>query len=322
LRDSMTEEFIRHSDRWVDASRLSDDELAARIQADKIDILIDVSGHTAGNRLAVFARKPAPVAVTAWGNPAGTGSPTTDFVFADPVMIPSEVRHLFPEQIHDLPCAATIDPAPAQRRASEPPCLTRGHVTFGVLNRISKISPDAVRIWSEILRAVPSARLMIKHSALDEAAVRSSIFERFAAQGIAEARIDCIGSTSRDDHLTAYAGVDICLDPFPQNGGISTFEALAMGVPTVCKLGNGLSSRACGAILTSIGLSEWIGDGEAGYIDVAVKAAASPDVLKALRNELPARLEGSATGNPIAYTKAVEDAYRTFWQRYCARAPL
>lgn len=320
FRDRVTEEFMQIADRWVDASRLSDDELAARIRADKIDILIDLSGHTAGNRLAVFARKPTPVAVTAWGNPAGTGSPTTDYVFADPVMIPPEVRHLFPERIHDLPCGVTLDPAPAQFRSSEPPCLAKGHVTFGMLNRINKISPDAVRVWSDILRAVPGARLTIKHNALDEAAVRDSIIARFAAQGIPVARLDCIGSTSRDGHLAAYAGVDICLDPFPQNGGISTLEALAMGVPSVCKLGNGLSSRVCGAILTSVGLSEWIGDGEAGYIDVAVKAAASPDVLKALRNELPARIEASVVGNPVAYTKAVEDAYRTFWRRYCVSA--
>jgi predicted O-linked N-acetylglucosamine transferase (SPINDLY family) len=297
---------------------MADDELAAKIRIDKIDILIDLSGHTDGTRLAVFARKPAPIAVTAWGNPTGTGSPTTDYLFADPVVIPADARHLFAEQVYDLPCCSIIDSPPAALRIADPPCLTRGYTTFGVFNRISKISPQAVTVWSEILRAAPGSRLTIKNTALDDAGLRRHLIERFTAQGVPAGRIQCVGSTSRKDHLAAYGDIDICLDPFPQNGGISTWESLQMGVPVVAKLGNSFSSRVSGAILSALGLAEWIADGNAGYIDRAVKFASAPDFLRTTRHALPARIESSVAGNPVAYTRAVEDAYRAFWRRYCA----
>jgi predicted O-linked N-acetylglucosamine transferase (SPINDLY family) len=297
---------------------MSDDELAARIRADRIDILVDLSGHTAGNRLAVFARKPAPIAVTAWGSPTGTGSPTTEYLFADPVVIPSEVRHLFAEQVYDLPCVSTIDPPPATLGIVEPPCIARGYTTFGVFNRVNKISPEAVTIWCEILHALPHSRLMIKHTSLDDAGLRRHLTERFIMQGIAAERIQCMGSTSRGEHLLAYGNVDVCLDPFPQNGGISTWEPLQMGVPVVAKLGDSFASRVSGAILGAIGLPEWIADGDAGYVALALKLAAAPDYLQSMRHELPGRIAASAAGNPVTYTRAVEDAYRAFWRRYCA----
>src|SRR5207247_30582 len=112
LRDELTEQFERNADKWVDAAHLSDDELTERIKADKVDILVDLSGYTAGNRLTVFARKPAPIQVTAWGHATGTGLPTMDYLFSDPVAIPEEVRHLFAERIHDLPCFLTMLPPP------------------------------------------------------------------------------------------------------------------------------------------------------------------------------------------------------------------
>jgi len=160
--------------------------------------------------------------------------------------------------------------------------------------------------------------LTIKNPALDDAVLRRHLIERFTAQGVPPERIQCVGSTSRRDHLAAYGDVDICLDPFPQNGGISTWESLQMGVPVVAKLGNSFASRVSGAILTAIGLPEWVADGNAGYVDLALKFAASPDYLTTMRHELPARIDGSVAGNPAAYTRAVEDAYRAFWRRYCA----
>jgi predicted O-linked N-acetylglucosamine transferase (SPINDLY family) len=315
LRDEMTELFERNADKWVDASRLIDDELAERIKADKVDILVDLSGHTAGNRLAVFARKPAPVQVTAWGSASGTGLPTIDYLFSDPVATPQEVRHLYPERIHDLPCFMTMRPPAAL--LAPPPWVAAAPLTFGVFNRINKISDHALRLWCEILRVVPASRLVIKNPALDDVALARRTVERFTAHGIAAGRIDCVGSTSRLHHLAAYGGIDICLDPFPQNGGISTWEALHMGVPVVAKLGDSSAGRAAGAILASLGLSEWIAEDDASYIDIAVRFAAMPAYRKTLREELPARILTTAAGDPVAYTKSVELAYRTFWTRYC-----
>jgi predicted O-linked N-acetylglucosamine transferase (SPINDLY family) len=143
------------------------------------------------------------------------------------------------------------------------------------------------------------------------------VIERFIAQGISAERIVCRGGTSRPDHLAAFGGVDICLDPFPQNGGVSTWEALQMGVPVVAMLGHGSASRIAAAILSSTGLQDWIGDDDAAYHDIAVKFATMPAHLAALRSELPARVAACAAGNPSAYTRSVEDAYRGFWKRYC-----
>jgi predicted O-linked N-acetylglucosamine transferase (SPINDLY family) len=320
IRDSMTEELERSADKWVDAAHLTDEELADRIRADRIDILIDLSGHTAGNRLAVFARKPAPVAVSGFGSGSGTGLPTVEYLFADPVSTPPEVRHLYPERIHDLPCLTTLAAPPAECRTAEPPCLARGHVTFGIFNRIEKISENNFPVWSRILSAVPGARLVLKHFALADPALAHQMVERFVAHGVAAERITCLGQTTRGEHLAAYAGVDICLDPFPYNGGASTWEALHMGVPVVAMLGNRSSSRAAAAILSSIGLTDWIASDEAAYVDVAAGHAAQGELLRRLRRGLPDRIANSAAGDTARYTRAVEQAYRGFWNAYCACA--
>jgi predicted O-linked N-acetylglucosamine transferase (SPINDLY family) len=143
--------------------------------------------------------------------------------------------------------------------------------------------------------------------------------ERFARHGIAADRIDFLGSTTREGHLIAYSNVDICLDPFPQNGGVSTWEPLHMGVPVVAKLGNTVPSRLGGAILSSVGLTEWVAASADEYVAIALRYASRPDDLNKLRHELPARISTSAAGNAARYTKAVEDAYTTMWQDYCKR---
>ena len=144
LRDSITDGLQRVADKWVDAWRMTDDQLAEQIISDRIDILVDLSGFTGGNRLRVFARKPAPIQVTAWGHATGNGMPEIDYLFSDPVSTPAEVRHLFAEKVYDLPCLLTIDAPPASvKPALQPPCLTNGYVTFGVFNRLEKISADS-----------------------------------------------------------------------------------------------------------------------------------------------------------------------------------
>ena len=319
-RDEMTEKFKPLADVWVEAGQLSDDELADRIQADGIDILIDVSGHTTGNRLHVFARKPAPIQVTGFGHATGTGLQTMDHVLADPIFIPEPARHLLAEKVHDLPCLITIDPI-QDVPPSELPMLRNGYVTFGVFNRIYKISDEAIRVWSRIMREVAGSKIIIKHGLLDDPLLRHSLLSRFAAQGIAEENVICMGSTSRHEHLLAFANVDISLDTFPQNGGISTWESLYAGVPVVAKLGNGSSSRAGGSIVASVGLSDWVAVDDDGYAATACKYAAQPARLATLRAELPARIAASPAGNVELYTREVEAAYRQFWRDYCAAAP-
>src|SRR6185312_6272899 len=201
----------------------------------------------------VFARKPAPVQVSAWGSGTGTGLQTMDYLFADPVTIPQNVRHLFAEMIYDLPCIITMDRLSQDGRQLAPPMLRNGFVTFGVFNRIDKISDEVLAVWSKLLRALPASKIAVKHLALDEALLRDTLVGRFVAQGVAQERVICMGSSERRDHLLAFETIDISLDPFPQNGGISTWESLYMGVPVVAKLGNGVSSRVAGTILNAVG---------------------------------------------------------------------
>ncbi|UWU73015.1 tetratricopeptide repeat protein [Bradyrhizobium huanghuaihaiense] len=318
-RDEMTDKFMALADVWVDAWQLSDDELADRIEADKVDILIDVSGHSTGNRLPVFARKPAPIQVTGFGHATGTGLRTMDYVLADPVFIPQSARHLLAEKVHDLPCLITVDPI-LDVPPSELPMLRNGHVTFGVFNRINKISDEAIRVWSKLMREVAGSKIMIKHTLLDDALVRDGLLARFVAQGIAEDNVICLGSTPRQEHLQTFAKVDISLDTFPQNGGVSTWESLYAGVPVVAKLGHGASSRAGGSIVAAVGLNDWVAEDDEGYAAIACKFAAQPAALAKLRADLPARIAASSAGNVEIFTREVEAAYRRFWRDYCAAA--
>jgi predicted O-linked N-acetylglucosamine transferase (SPINDLY family) len=316
VRDAVTIEAQSLADAWVDATQLSDDELADRIQADGVDVLVDLSGHSAGNRLMVFARRPAPIQVSAWGNPTGTGLPTIDYILADPVSIPEAARHLFVERIYDLPCAITIETVPGLHRPTVP-AMRNGYVTFGVFNRIDKISDGAMAVWSRLLRTIAGSKIVIKHGALNDPLLRDGLIGRFLAHGVSEDSIRWIGATSRRDHLSMFEDIDISLDPFPQNGGVSTWESLHMGVPVIAKLGNSVSSRVAGAILKAVGLNDWVADDDDGYIAIAQKYASMPSHLEKLRADLPAIIANSDAGNFDIYTHRVEQGYRQFWREYC-----
>ena len=313
IEDAATNSFRDVADRWRNVLQLSDDRLADCIRADKVDILVDLSGHTEGNRLRTFARKPAPIQVSAWGHAAGTGLPTIDYLFSDPVLIPSEVRSLFAEQIYDLPCAIITETPRAGLLSLEPPVVANGYVTYGAFNRVSKLSDAVIDVWAQILRFDASSRLLIKHYLIDDAAVRGMLIEKFASNGIASDRISLMGSTSRDEHLAAYRCVDICLDPFPHGGGVSTWESLYMGVPVVAKLGNGTTSRVGGAILSAVGMCDWVAADDDQYVEIALRSAAGH--LQTIRQELPDLINRRCSAT--AYTRAVEDAYRTMWKKHC-----
>jgi predicted O-linked N-acetylglucosamine transferase (SPINDLY family) len=318
IHDVVTEECRSLADIWVDdAWQLSDEELADRIQSDRIDILVDLSGHSAGNRLTVFARKPAPIQVTAWGSATGTGLATMDYLFADPVTAPDAARHLFAEKIYDLPCVITSEPLPAVR-PTPLPLIRNGHVAFGAFNRIDKISDSALAAWAKLMRDLAGSTIVIKNGALDDPFLRDGLIGRFAAHGVSQDRIKCLGLTLRNEHLAEFANIDISLDPFPQNGGVSTFESLQMGVPVVTKLGKTAPSRLGAAILKAVGLDDWVADDDDGYIDIARRYASQASQLEALRASLPARVNASAAGNSEIYTRRVEEGYRQFWRDYCA----
>jgi predicted O-linked N-acetylglucosamine transferase (SPINDLY family) len=318
--DDVTRQFQDLSHDWVRTSCLSDDQLADRIRQDGVDILIDLSGHSKGNRLLVFGRKPAPIQVTAWGHGGGTGLPMIDYQFTDPVHIPTWARPLFAETAYDLPCCITYEPPAYAPPVLESPARGRGFITFGSLNRFSKITPALLELWARVLRSVPHSHLLLKDGIFDDAQRRAAVFAHFAQCGIAAERIEIRGYSSHQDHLAAYGEVDIALDTFPQNGGITTWESLWMGVPVLTLLGDHPACRVSGAILGALGLPEWVSQDEEAYLALALKKAADVAALARFRLEIRERITQSAAGNPKRYTQAVEEAYRAMWNRWLSQA--
>lgn len=318
--DELTAIFRGVAQHWRDTADLGDAALAERIARDRIDILVDLVGHMSSHRLLVFARRPAPIQITAWGEPTGTGLKTMDYLFADPVLIPSDERRLFAEKIVDLPGALGYwapEPLPAPGPL---PARTNGFVTFGSFNRRAKITLDVLRDWSAILRELPDARLVLKAKQFGDPAEQESLRGEFARAGMPVARVTFLGQTGRAEHFAAYRTFDLALDPFPHGGGMTTLDALAMGVPVISRTGRTIPSRLAASCLTALDLTQFIARDAAGYVAMAVAAARDLDALESLRAELPARLVHSAIGDARRYAEAVEDAYRAAWRRYCAAA--
>jgi len=316
--DQITGRLRMRADRWHHTRKLSDDELADLIRSDRIDILVDLVGHMGGHRLLVFARKPAPIQVTAWGEPTGTGLKTMDYLFADPALIPSEERPLFAETIIDLPGALGYW-TPEKLPAPGPlPARANGFVTFGSFNRRAKITPEVLREWSAILRTLPDARLVLKAKQFGDPAEQDSLRDEFARAGMPVERVTFLGQTGRAEHFAAYRTLDLALDPFPHGGGMTTLDALAMGVPVITRTGRTIPSRLAASCLTALDLKQFIAADAAGYVATAVTAARDLAALERLHAELPARLAHSSIGDARRYAAAVEDAYRAAWRRYCA----
>lgn len=298
---------------------LSDADLAAQVRSDGIDILVDLSGHTAGNRLLTFARKPAPVQVTAWGHATSTGLEAMDYFFADPFLVPAAERHLYAERIADLPCLLCFE-APHYAPAVAPlPADAHGSVTFGCLNRLAKVSREVLQVWAEILHGTPGSRLLLKGARMEEADNQARFLDAMAARNIGPERLVFRGETPHIRHLETYGEVDIALDPFPYCGGTTTCEALWMGVPVVAMAGRIPASRLGVAILSALGFPGLVAGDTAGYVALARGLAANLPLVRQLRSELRPRFAASPVGNVALYTRAVEDAYRGMWRDWVAR---
>jgi protein O-GlcNAc transferase len=316
--DDVGDQLRASADRWRQVDGRSDQDVAGMIRADGIDILVDLVGHMQGQRLQVFARKPAPVQVSGWGEPTGTGLHAMDYLFADPVLLPSEQRSLLAERVHDLPNFLGYwtpdrlpDPSPL-------PAMDRGFVTFGSFNRMAKIQDPVLRCWAAILRALPTARLVIKTEHQLHGAGRLAEMQAvLVGEAIAADRVDFRPFGGRDAHFASYQDIDIALDPFPHGGGMTTLDALWMGVPVVTEPGKIISSRLAAASLSALGLTDFVA-GPGSYADLAVEKARDIQALATLRMGLRARMTASAIGDPVRYARAVEQGYRTMWRDWCA----
>src|SRR6185312_3190912 len=303
--------------RWRQIEHMSDEAVAQLIRDDRIDILVDLSGHSAGNRLPVFTRKPAPVQISAWGLPRGTGIESMDYLFSDPVLIPPESAASLVETVVYLPCWMPYSPLDDRCDLAPPPCLRTGRMTFGSFNRLAKASDEALAAWGRILRAMPESRLLLcdDHGLPERNPV---LRQRMGAAGMPLDRVEIRPNQERQAYLQAYSEIDLSLDPFPQSGGVTTFEGLWMGVPTMALLGNSSSARGSAAILHALGLADFVVDSPQAYVERALAKAADPAGLAALRPALRDRLAMSPVGDISTYVRAVEAAYRAAWRSWCA----
>jgi predicted O-linked N-acetylglucosamine transferase (SPINDLY family) len=316
--DDVTARFRSRADQWRNTSGLSDDKLAELVRHDRIDILVDLVGHMAGHRLRVFARKPAPIQVTAWGEPTGTGLETMDYLLADPVLVPAAERALLTERVVDLPnFLGYWSPEPLPEPGPLP-AIAQGHVTFGSFNRLDKILDPVINVWTMILHALPAARLVLKDRILMDSNQRARIETAFATNGISAERLTLLGVSNRISHFSAYQKIDIALDCFPHSGGMTTLDALWMGVPVVTWPGRTISSRLAAASLSAIDLTDFIAADTESYVKLAVAKGSNLAALARLRASLRPHIAGSVVGDPQRYSRAVESAYRDMWRRWCA----
>ena len=319
--DRVTERLMGLCDHWRFTVGVTDEALAERIRADRIDILIDLAGHTAGSRLGVFARKPAPVQATWLGYPNTTGLDAIDYRIVDAVTDPPGVADaLATEALVRLDggflCYAPLAEAP---EVAPPPSLSGAPLTFGSFNNPAKLSDETVVIWAKLLERVPEARLKLKGNVLADPVARARCEARFAAAGLDPTRLLLQGWTpDLDSHLRAYEQVDIGLDPFPYNGTTTTCEAMWMGVPVVTLAGTRHSGRVGASLLTRVGLDALIAPDTDAYIEIAASLAADPTRLGTLRADLRPRMAASRLCDGPAFARSFEAALRGMWRRWCA----
>jgi len=317
--DKVTERIKPLADHWFDTAGVNNADLVKQIRADGIDILVDLAGHTAHNRLHAFAYRPAPVQASWIGYCNTTGLPAMDYRFTDEWADPEGYEAYHTEKLVRLPAGFLCYSPPAH--APEVVALPRevaGHVTFGSFNNLSKVNPQTTALWARVLGAVPGSRLLIKSKSLADAATCDRLAERFASHGIERERLEFIGWLPKsDEHLGLYGRVDIALDTFPYNGTTTTCEALWMGVPVIALEGNRHAARVGVSLLSRISLQELIARDTDDYVRRAEELAADPERLRALRTGMRERMRGSALCDPERFTRALEDTYYSLWEEAC-----
>ncbi len=308
---------------WRDIAPTDDPGVVDLIRADRVDILVDLSGHTGMGRLGPFCYKPAPIQFTYLGYANTTGLSTIDYRLVDAHTDPPGAEALATEDLVRLHgCFLCYAPPPHAGEPAPPPSRTRAHVTFGSFNTLTKVGRPVVELWARLLHAVPGSRLILKAKSFDAPAAIAQYHARFAEQDIDPSRLDLRPETkSKGDHLAAYREMDIALDTFPYNGTTTTMEALWMGVPVVTLAGNSHVSRVGVSLLTNAGHSEWIAKDPSEYLAIAASLAGDLPRLESLRVSLRRELAASTLCDALAFTRRLEGVYRDAWRRWCATAP-
>ncbi len=315
--DSNTEEFKKLANQWHRSYKDSPDALAQKVHEDGVNILIDVAGHTAHNRLAVFARKPAPVQITWLGYLSTSGLDTMDYIIGDPWVTPKGEEHHFVEEPLVLPRSYQCLSKPTDSPEVAPlPALENGYITFGTFNNYAKLNEHVLDLWAEVLKAVDGSRLLIKNQVLTDAAYQNKMRENFVSRGVEAERLAFEPSRSREHLLESYGRLDIGLDPFPYTGCTTSFESLWMGVPVITRKGNRFLSHAGESIMNNLDMPDWIANDADEYIRVAVEKTADLDALAETRASLRQRIEVSPLMDADLFADDFFEALQSAWQRW------
>jgi protein O-GlcNAc transferase len=316
--DNYTSRFQKAATQWHEVYGWSDQQLTHRIWEDKIDILFDLTGHLNGSRLNVFRQKPAPVQITWAGYMATTGVKTMDYLIADPYEIPEGAEQYYTEQVMRMPhCFICYEPPSDAPLVNALPAFSNQGFTFGSFNILSKITPAVVETWCEILNRLPTANLILKTRGLACPTTRQRYLKLFEHHGVSASRITCYPYSGRSELWPVYQQVDIQLDPFPFSGSTTTLESLWMGVPVITIPGETFASRHAFSYLSNIGLTDFIADDRAHYINLAVDWSSRLPELSAIRQNLRSQLQHSALCDAPRFAQDLRNALHQAWQRWC-----
>jgi protein O-GlcNAc transferase len=314
-QDQVTERLKVAADDWQEVWQLSDDALIELIHNDRIDILVDLSGHTASNRLAVFARRAAPVQVTYLGYPDSTGVPSMDYRITDAVTDPPPLADsLHTERLLRLPdaqwCFRPFGTPPA---VGSLPARTAGFITFGSFNHLIKISDTLLHCWARILVGAPTSHLRLTRVRSPQRA--ADIVAVLEKSGVAAERIECVPDRNNPPHGTQFAGVDIALDTYPYNGVTTTCEALYSGLPVISLHGRNCASRSGLSLLGGLGVGDLVAQSAEQYVDIALALSKDLSRLEQLRGSLRPRFEQSTLRDEMRFAAHFEQLLRTAWQQ-------
>lgn len=317
--DATTHRLRSQVTHWHCVDTLTAAELANKVRADGIDILVDLSGHTMGNRLMAFVRKPAPIQVSWMGYPGTTGLVSMDYYLCDRFILPpGQFDDQFTEKLVRLPANAPFRPEPQAPPVNGLPAFSAGHFTFGSFNRLNKINHDVVVAWARIMHAIPGSRMLLGSMPSGGETGYRSLIEWFATQGIDRARLDFHERTDMRRYLELHHEVDLCLDTFPYNGGTTCLHSVWMGVPTLTISGDTMTARVGAGVLGHLGLDEFAAPDVEAFVTRGAAWAERLPELAQLRSGLRSRFAESAIGQPALIAAGLESALRTMWRRWCA----
>ncbi|XVE61445.1 hypothetical protein DITRI_Ditri06bG0040600 [Diplodiscus trichospermus] len=317
------EKVLKKGGIWRDIYGIDEKKVASMVRDDKIDILVELTGHTANNKLGTMACRPAPVQVTWIGYPNSTGLPTIDYRITDSFADPADTKQKHIEELVRLPeCFLCYTPSPEAGPVSPTPALSNGFITFGSFNNLAKITPQVLQVWARILCAVPNSRLVVKCKPFCCDSVRQKFLTTLEELGLESVRVDLLPLILLNhDHMQAYSLMDISLDTFPYAGTTTTCESLYMGVPCVTMAGSVHAHNVGVSLLSKVGLQHLIAKNEDEYVQLALNLASDVTALQKLRTSLRDLMSKSPVCDGQNFTSGLEATYRNMWRRYCKELP-